>query len=253
MDILKLLVSLGLPTAIIAMAAIAYLFKDKFEKVSKAALIIAVALAALLGLYQLLALVTGKDISIAATPRNFSAMTLDGRIQPADIVVYKGDKALANKTYAAFDSIGFSTRPLTLAFHDSNRFQVTYGAFGQGILNFQTLRNNGWRPSTEAVATAETPRYWFTHKVFVGQEIELGDTGDSGILSIKFLSIKDHRAKVRLSLKGRDKPLPHSVGILNKGLEAQDFEGLPTFYIAVREANFGENWAAFSVFQYRGY
>jgi len=253
MDILKLLVSLGLPTAIIAMAAIAYLFKDKFEKISKAALIIAVSLAALLGVYQLVSLITGKDISVSATPKNFSAMTLAGRIQPANLTVYKGNNSVANKTYAAIDSIGFSARPLTLAYHDSNRFTVTYGAFGQGVLNYQTLRDNGWRPSTEVVAAAETPRYWFTHKVFVGQEIELGDSGDSGILSIKFLSIKDHRAQIRLSLKGHSRPKPRSVGILNKGLEAQDFEGLPTFYIAVREANFGENWAAFSIFQYRGY
>lgn len=253
MDVLKLLVSLGLPTAIIAMAAIAFLFKDKFEKEAKAALIIAVALAALLGLYQLLALITGKDIAVSSTPTNFSAMTADGRVQAAKLTVYKGNKTVAKKTFAALDSAGFSVRPLTLAFGDSNRFQVKYGSFGQGVLNFQILRDNGWRPSSEAVSKAETPRYWFTHKVFVGQEIELGDTGDSGILSIKFLSIKDHRAQVRLSLKGRGKPVPRSVGIVNKGLEAQDFKGLPTFYIAVREANFSENWAAFSVFQYRGY
>ena len=253
MDILKLLVSLGLPTAIIAMAAIAFLCKDKFERISKAALIIAVSLAALLGVYQLLTLITGKDIAVASTPKDFSAMTQNGELKPAEIKIYKGNQTIAAKTYSAFDSSSFSVRPLNLVYYDSTRFHVIYNTFGQGVLNYQTLRDNGWRPSNEATGKSESPRYWFTHKVFVGQEIELGDTESSGVLSIKFISIKDHRARIRLSLKGRGKPMPRSVGIVNKGLEAQDFEGLPTFYIAVREANFSESWAAFSVFQYRGY
>ncbi len=253
MDVIKVLISLGLPTAIIAMAAISFLFKDKFEKLARAALIIAISLAALLGVYQLIALVTGKDVSIAATPKNFSAITEMGRMAPAKVTVFKGDKQLVSKTFAAFDSAEFATRPLTLEFYDSTRFSVMSGPYVQGSLNHQVLRDNGWRPATQVVAPGETPRYWFTHKVYVGQEIELGDTGDSGVLGIRFLAIKDNKAVVRLNLQGHGRPVPRSVGIPNKGLGSQDFEGLPTFYIAVREANFAEKWAAFSVFQYRGY
>ena len=254
MDVLKILVGLGLPSAIIAMAAIAYLFKDNYDKISEASLIMAISLAALLGLYQLVALITGRDISIAVQPANFSAITADGKIHSAEVQVYKGDKAVKREIFAAIDSVAFSNRLLTLGFADSSRFRVIKGAFAQGMLNFQVLRDNGWRPGTEVPQTGQTPRYWFTHKVYVdGDDVVLGDTGDSGILSLKFFAIKENRAEVRLILKGRDKPRPRSVGILNKGLGAQDFEGLPTFYIAVREANFSENWAAFSVFQYRGY
>jgi hypothetical protein len=254
MDILKILVGLGLPSAIIAMAAIAFLFKDKYDKVSKASLILSISLAGLLGLYQLIALITGRDISVVVQPNNFSAITADGRIHPVDVMVHKGDKVVKKVTYSAFDSVSFSNRLLTLGFADSNRFKVMNGAFSQGRLNFHVLRDNGWRPGNEVPQEGRTPRYWFTHKVYVdGDDVVLGDTGDSGILSLKFFAIKDNRAQVRLILKGRDKPRPRSVGILNKGLGAQDFEGLPSFYIAVREANFSENWAAFSVFQYRGY
>ena len=253
MDVFKLLVGLGLPSAIIAMAAIAYLFKDKYEKVSKASLIIAISLGALLGLYQLVALITGKDVSLLVRQDNFSAITFDGRVQAAQVNVYKGDKLIKSKSFAAFDSTTFSKRPLSLSYADSSRFHIMSGPFAQGQLSFQVLRDIGWRPATVVISRVDAPRYWFTYKVYVGNEFDLGDTGDSGILRLKFLAIKDDRAEIRLILKGRAKPMPRTVGILNKGLSAQDFDGLPTFYIAVREANFAENWAAFSVFQYRGY
>ena len=254
MNVLNLLVSLGLPSAIIAMAAMAYLFKEKYENISKASLIIAISLAALLGVYQLVGLIFGRDVSIKTNPGNFSALTINDRVQPAVISVYKGSKVIKKDTFLASDSAQVAARPLKLSYFDSSRFSVLAGQYAQGLLSFQILRDNGWRPATTfGDRSGETPRYWFTHKVFVGNEIELGDTGDSGVLSLKFLAIKDNRAQVRLSLQGQSKPTPRSVGILNKGLEPQDFEGLPTFYIAVREANFSKNWAAFSVFQYRGY
>lgn len=254
MEILKLLASLGLPSAIVAMAIIAYLFKDKYDKISKASLVVAISLAGLLGVYQLVALIVGKDVIVSAKPENFSAINSEGRISPAEIRVLKGDNVVKKKTFAAFDSLSIANRSLTLNYADSSRFRVMSGAFAQGVLNYQVLRDNGWRPGSEVQRGSQTPRYWFTHKVFVGgDEVMLGDTGDAGTLSLKFFAIKNDRAQVRLILKGQSKPTPRSVGILNKGVEAQDFEGLPTFYIAVREANFSEKWAAFSIFQYRGY
>ncbi|GAH48392.1 unnamed protein product, partial [marine sediment metagenome] len=128
------------------------------------------------------------------------------------------------------------------------KFAAKYEGNQLGVINFQTLRNTGWRPAAETRESTD-PLFWYTYKVFIGQKQFLGDS-EYGRLSVKLYKISD-KAEVGLQLEGHDDPIPKTISVPNKRVGKQDFPGLPTFYIAVREANFEEGWVAFSIFTTR--
>lgn len=255
MDIIQVLAKIGLPSAIVAMVIIAFLFKDQFEKWAKIAIIIAIVLAAMIGAIQVYQLFTGKDISVIFEPDEYFAISRNGSPIETQVIVKQGGKIIATKTRAALDSNHFATRPFTLqqVLPNSKNYELYYEGNQQGILTSYELQKMGWIMSGEN-KTSGTPRYWFTHKVFIGQTHNLGDTGKYGELLITFDKIKENKAIVFLSLSGRGKPIPAKIAIENKQVGHQDFVEIPTLYIAVREADFRENednpkpWAAFSVF-----
>ncbi|MGH8678192.1 MAG: hypothetical protein ACREUQ_07575, partial [Burkholderiales bacterium] len=120
-----------------------------------------------------------------------------------------------------------------------------------GQLNRERLLDVGWRPATECDdAEAGDPKFWSTHRVYLGREHNLGKTR-YGVLKLNAKRFTgEGKAVVTLSLEGHEAPLPKDVAIANKGLGVQSFADVPEFYIAVREADFTVDppWAAFSVF-----
>ncbi len=248
MDALELLTKLGLPSAIIAMVIISFIFKDKFEKLARITLTVALVLMAIVGISQLVAWMSGKDVSVSYSPQHFYAVSLTGEPVELKVSVKKGGTTIVADSIPSLGTDLFKARTLTMEKLDSTRMAILHNNYAQGTLNTAELRNSGWVPSFEAGDAH--PNYWFTHKVYVGDKIRVGNAPNGGELSLAFLSIRENKAFVRLAIKGSEKPRPDKVGIKNKEVGAQDFQNMPTFHIAVREANFAEKWAAFSIFQY---
>lgn len=251
MGTLELLANLGLPSAIVAMVLIAYLFRSEFSKLSKVAIIISIFLASVFGVVQLIMFTIGEDVQIVLAPEQIYAITPKGSPTDLRISALRGGKELQSKEILAPDARSYQTRLLSLAlFEESNRFAVKYNGNQLGLLNFQMLRDKGWRPAYDPGANADgEPRFWYTYKIFPGQDpVALGDT-ENGRLTIKLHQITN-KVEVSLNLEGHKKPIPERLYLANKAVGMQDFEGLPTYYVVVREADFGGDkpWAAFSVF-----
>lgn len=253
MDAIQFLAKLGLPSAIVAMVIISYIFKDKFEKLTKISLGIAIGLAALIGLIQVFTWISGKDVTLSYSPSEFYALSRAGEPVELNVVVKKSDKTIKADTVASIDPASFVNRIIALDSVAGQKFALFYERFQQGTLSFDELRSHGWKQAADTGPGDAHATYWFTYKVYVGEPAPLGKTSDAGDLQILLKGIRNNQAIVTLILKGSRQPKPSEIGIENKKIGTQDFPGLPTFYIAVREANFEEQWAAFSVFQYRGY
>ncbi|MBN1480299.1 hypothetical protein EH223_20125 [candidate division KSB1 bacterium] len=253
MDAIELLAKLGLPSAIVAMVIISYIFKDKFEKLTKISLGIAIGLAALFGIIQIVAWTSGKDVALKYSPTEFYALSRAGEPVELNVFVKKSGNTIKADTIASIDPESFENRIIVLDSTTGEKFALLYEGHQQGTLSYEELRSNGWRQAFDLGPGDQQANYWFTHKVYVGDPAPLGKTSDAGDLEIRLKAIRDNQAIVTLALKGGGRPKPPEVGIENKKIGIQDFSGIPTFYIAVREANFKEQWAAFSVFQYRGY
>ncbi len=250
MDALELLTKLGLPSAIIALVIISFIFKDKFEKLARITLTVAVVLMAIIGITQLVAWISGKDVSVSYSPNQFYALSLSGEPVELSVSVRKGGATIVADSIPSLGADSFKARVLTVERLDDQKLSVSHNDYQQGTLNNIELRNSGWIKANEVMNTESNPNYWFTHKVYVGDKIQLGKVPNAGEMSLSFLSIHDNKAFLKLAIKGSNNPRPEQVGIQNKQVGSQDFSNMPTFHIAVREANFAEKWAAFSVFQY---
>lgn len=257
MDLIQILANLGLPSAIVCMVIIAWLFRKQFERWAKRAVVLAIILALFLGLIQLANLIIKKNISIICTPEDFYTLSRKGKPQEVKLQVQRGEKTIATKKISALDEQSYKSRLFSLkrpVNPNLEKYLVMYESNQQGELNYMQLTNIGWKPTYQTGGDVETPRYWFTHKVFLGQTHNFGDTGQFGELKITFEDIRDKKAVVYLILSSRGTPFPEKVDIANKQVSHQDFAELPTFYIAVREADFRVNeenpreWAAFSIF-----
>jgi hypothetical protein len=248
-DALELLTKLGLPSAIIALVVISFIFKDKFEKLARMTLTVAIVLMAIIGITQLVAWISGKDVTVTYSPKQFYAVSLSGEAVDLKVSVKKGGATLVADSVLSLDLHAFEARTLTVEHLDEAKLSVRHNDHQQGTVTYSELRNSGWIKANEAGADSH-PNYWFTHKVYVGETIRLGKAQNAGEMSLSFLSIHDNKAFVKLAMKGSEKPRPETVGIQNKQVGSQDFQNMPTFHIAVREANFAEKWAAFSVLQY---
>ena len=251
MELLQLLAKLGLPSAIVAMVIITVIFHKRFPKLSVIAGAISIFLATTLGIIQIGLYVTGSDIVIMTEPKKVYAITSKGKPTDLTIQIMREGNLLDSLILEKPNQNSYEGRLLSLFLTENKRdekFAVKYEGNQLGVINFQALRNSGWHPSAETRESRD-PLFWYTYKVFIGQKQFLGES-EYGRLSIKLHKVSD-KAEVGLQLEGHDDPIPNRISISSKGVGKQDFPGLPTFYIAVREANFKEGWAAFSIFTTR--
>ncbi len=246
---LELLVSLGLPSATIAMVLIALLFKRDHSKIAAWAGWAAVGLVAVIGIGQLVQIWRG-DVTIEMSPNDAVALDNSGRPVELEITVRRAGRILETITLKTIADDRYETRSLAVTGNE-DRLSVLYENQPIGVLRRERLTDVGWRPAAECGSPgAGDPRFWSTHRVFVGREHNLGTTR-YGILRLQAKRFtQDGKAVVALSLEGHDAPIPKDVPIANKGLGIQSFANVPDFYIAVREADFTVDppWAAFSVF-----
>ncbi len=250
MELLQFLAELGLPSAIVGMVTIAWLFRKQSPIWANVAVGISIFLAAIFGIIQIVVLFTGSDIKITTTPKNVYAITPRGK--PTDLMIQiKRQGSLLDSMMLRKPSVNsYEDRMLSLSLitnKQSRKFAATYEGNQLGVINFQMLRNKGWHSSTEI--GGGNPLSWSTYRVYIGQEVTLGET-EHGQLKIILHKVSD-KAVVSLKIEGKEEPIPKSVSVPNKGVDSQDFPDLPTYYIVVREADFKKGWAAFNVFTIR--
>jgi hypothetical protein len=222
MTALELLARIGLPSAIVGMVLIAVVFFRTHGKVSTAAAIAAVCVAAAFSVIQLSA---AGEYDVRISPPDVQGVGSQGRTTVFMYVSRGGDLV---KT----DSI---PEPTPTALTDR-------------------LHSLGWFRRAELPSAPEQPIFWPTNRAFLGQTLVLGQT-EYGALSIHVVQFTTgDSAIVTLQLAGYGRPRPERLTIRNKQLGVQTFEGTKDFFVAVREADMtGSNpWAAFSVFTTRG-
>lgn len=215
------LASLGLPSAFVGMVLIALIFKPTHQKVSTVAAIMAVFLVGVYSFIQLSEAWSGEDLTISVLPDGAQAFDSTGPIA-LDIAVSRGDTSLT---------------AISIAQPSADNFD-------------NSLRNLGWKPAVECLAPTRLPSFWSTNRVHAGQTQRVGQT-DFGLLRIGAQQFTDKgEAVVALELLGSDLPVPDQLAIKNKGIGVQSFQGLPEFFVAVREADFQATppWAAFTIF-----
>ena len=184
-------------------------------------------------------------------PKKIYAITSKGKSTDLTIRIMREGNLLESLILEKPDQDSYEGRLLSLSLtgnEQDRKFAAKYEGNQLGVINFQTLRNTGWRPAAETRESTD-PLFWYTYKVFIGQKQFLGES-EYGRLSVELYKISD-KAEVGLQLEGHDDPIPKTISVPNKRVGKQDFPGLPTFYIAVREANFEEGWVAFSIFTTR--
>lgn len=243
MTALELLTNIGLPSAIVGLVIIAFIFRYQYKRLVKAALIIALVLAALIGLAQV---IYHFNIKVDREPENAYAMTTKGEPVDLKIDVRVGDKILKSETIARPDKSEYEGRSLKIIDNNLKDEYFVIGYYGNqvGYIYYDELHNQGWR---KVNGTPGTPKFWSTYRIYAGQSQEL-EGCEYGRLAIKFYAVNEGKAEVSLLLEGSGEPVPPRVLISNKGVGQQDFAGLPTFYIAIREADFADGWIAVGVF-----
>jgi hypothetical protein len=251
MRAIEILTNIGLPSAIIGMIVIAFLFRKEYKKIVKAALIIALILATLLGVAQI---IYHFNLKVDRIPHNVYAIATGGNPVELKIEVKVGDKILKSDIITKPDSVEYENRPLKVINNDLDNQCFNIGYYGNqvGRVFYDELTSQGWRKFT---GTSETPRFWTSYRIYLGKSHDLKQC-EYGKLSIKFYSVKsvikegkeEGVAEVSLFIEGRETPNPATVLIQNKGVGQQDFVELPTFYIAIREANFTEGWIAVNIY-----
>ena len=248
-QILEMFISLGLPSAVIAMVLIALLFKRDHPPISAWAGWSAIGLVAVIGIAQLVAIVRGK-IDIEIDPAAVFAFDKQGRPVDLEVTVKRAGTTLETTTIGKIDDSEYADRNLTLNAQDE-WLSVIFHDQQVGRLTREKLGDVGWHPASDCSGPdAGEPQFWSTNRVHVGQEHKLGKTryGILKLVAKRFTG--DGKAVVTLDLEGGKEPLPKQLEIANKGLGVQSFSEVPEFYVAVREADFTVDppWAAFSVF-----
>ncbi len=250
MDMLKLLVSLGLPAAFVGMVVIALVLKSINKTVSTWAAWIAVGLVAVFGIGELVNALRGADITLKVEPSSIYAFTPEG--QPVDlrITATRRTSVVASMNVPKQAEDVYASRPLSLESTEKGLL-VKHQGNPVGVLTRDRLRDMGWRPSEEMEPVSEVEaKYWYTNRVHAGQTQRLGESR-YGVLSIHAKGFTSSgEAVVTLILEGHEGPLPSVLKVRNKSLGTQSYSGIPEFYIALREADFAADppWAAFSVF-----
>lgn len=150
MDALELLTKLGLPSAIIAMVIISFIFKDKFEKLARVTLTIALVLMAIIGITQLIAWISGKDVSVSYSPQHFYALSLNGEPVKLNVSVKKGGTTIVADSIPSLAVDSFQERKLTIEALDSDELAVLHNNHQQGTSNTTELNNTGWIKAYEA-------------------------------------------------------------------------------------------------------
>ena len=246
---LELLVSVGLPTAVVAMVLIALVFKKDHSRIATWAGWAAVALVAVFGIGQLVEIWRGK-VQVEVVPKDASGFDSAGRPVDLEVRVRRGGRDLDSVTIPGMSQSLYEQRSLSAARSDSG-LAVVFQQQPIGVLRRERLLDVGWHPATECGgAEIGDPKFWFTHRVYAGREHSLGATR-YGMLKLRAIRFtQDGKAIVSLRLEGHETPIPMEIAIANKGLGIQSFADVPEFYIAVREADFTVDppWAAFSVF-----
>lgn len=245
MELLQLLAKLGLPSAIVGMVIIAIVFRKQSQNLANIAVGISIFLGACFGAIQIYNLVTGSDIEIVINPEDVYTVTRYGEPTDLNIQIKRQGTLLDSLILRKPNLDIYENRILSLSrIKQDSKFAAEYNSNKLGVINFQMLRNQGWHLSTEI--KGKNALSWSTNRVYTGQEATLGET-EHGLLKITIHKISD-KAEVSLKIEGKEDPIPKTVSIPNKGVDTQDFPELPTYYIAVREANFKNGWAAFNVF-----
>lgn len=248
-DTLRGLADLGVPSAIIALVAIA-IFLKTHSLISKLAASSAVLLAIALGAAQLgpSILEFFRPIRIETEPELWHGLTPAGR--PTDVLVkaIRGEELIKDEVeYASFDRKNFARRKLRLSAFpgDHSQYAAHYNDTVIGRVQSSELRHVGWMPKYDAGANNTI---WSTKRVYVGDVILLGRSA-LGNLELRILRYAaDGTAHVALRLNERA-ARPEIVKIKNKSFEIQTFLGIHEHLIIVLEADFTveEPWAKFAV------
>lgn len=246
---LDILVSLGLPSAIVAMVLIALIFKRDHAKISTSAGWSAIGLVGILGIGQVVEIWRGQ-VSIDIAPSNVYAFDDIGHPVEVAITAERAGSTLESVTIKEIPDSQYADRSLALGPGDDG-LTVMYHDQPIGKLNRRRLVDVGWQPGAECNnGDAGDPKFWSTHRVYVGRPHHLGNTRYGALKLIAKSFTGDGKAVVTLGLEGHESPIPNALAIANKGLGIQSFSAVPEFYIAVREADFTVDppWAAFNVF-----
>jgi hypothetical protein len=248
-QILETLVSLGLPSAVVAMVLIALIFKRDHAQVSMWAGWSAIGLVGVMGVAQLVEVSRG-EISVDVTPGNVYAFDMSGQPVALEVAVTRAGSTIETFTVDKIPEGQYSSRRLSLGTGDDG-LSVRFQERKIGRLTSGQLSDAGWRSATDCDNRDEgQPKFWATNRVHVGQSHKLGRTPYGMLKLVAKRFTGDGKAVVTLHLEGHQEPLPQQLEIANKGLGVQSFAEVPEFYIAVREADFTVDppWAAFSVF-----
>lgn len=247
--LLQVLISMGLPAAIVGMVIVALVFRREHPTVSRWAAFAAVGLFSALGIIEVVDRATARDLTITITPSDAAGSSQAGLPTEIEVSVNRGSTSLKKQPIRAVPAEAYRSRPLTVA-QGGRGLAVMYENLQIGTLDRARLNDAGWRLAEECGTSGGQPRFWHTGRIYAGQNPRLGDSfyGKLRLRALRFAG--DGQAVVTLTLEGRDPPMPLEIPIKNKGLGVQSFSEVADFYIAVREADFTttQPWASFSVF-----
>ncbi|MGH8678398.1 MAG: hypothetical protein ACREUQ_08630, partial [Burkholderiales bacterium] len=144
---LELLISLGLPSAIVAMVMIALVFKRDHPKIAAWAGWAAIGLVGVIGIGQLVAIWRG-NVSVDLAPKDVFAFNAAGHPIELEITVKRAGSTLQTAKIDKIPDSSYAARHLTLGRGDDG-LAVMFEDQPIGRLNRERLIDVGWRPATE--------------------------------------------------------------------------------------------------------
>lgn len=250
---LKVLTSLGLPTAIIALAVLAWAFRKAQPWFTKIALGLLLVLVAPLGAIELYQRLNPPDLDLSVTPERWYAFNNEG--EPVDVhIEITGARADISKDFQGQnvfrEGLRLTRNP------EGTGYAVQFGGdLLLGPVSTSSVRSAGLVPVEEASgqvgSTFQPQKIWQTGRVYLHQApVDLGDSS-YGRLSLDVFGYHGNgTASISLDLPGGGSFGPDTLFIANKQVEMQTLGGREEFLILVREANFqlgASSWAAFTV------
>lgn len=251
--ILKILTSLGLPTAIVALALLAWLFRKIQPWFTTVALILFLVLVAPLGAIELYQRLNPPDLDLKITPERWYAFNREG--EPVDVHA----EIVGARANIARDFHGENI------FHDGLRLARNSEGSGYtiqfgnntllGPVSTSSIHSAGLVSADEVPSSNNSPfqpqKVWQTGRVYLQQSPVILGESTYGTLSLNVFGYHgDGTASVSLDFPAGGTFAPDTVKIANKGLDTQTLGGHEEFLILVREADFrggASSWAAFTV------
>ena len=251
-SVVQILTSLGLPAAIIALAVLAWAFRQNQGWFTKSALALLLVLMAPLGAIELYQKFNPPDLDLEVSPDRWHAFDRSG--SPVDVQVeIVGTHASIRREFPGQnifrDGLRLTQDPQGTGYH------VRFGDQILGPLNSQSVdmvcRPHQEDPLLPPSSSSDFSRVWEKKRAYLNQSpVPLGQS-TLGTLDLQLHSYnEDGTASVTLLLDSAPIFSPDTLRLSNKSVESLSLRGGEEFLVVVREADFrrGKNsWASFLI------